>query len=335
MDTAAVTGGTGFVGSHLVRMLCERGKHVRVLVRAESRLDIQNNLPIEPIKGDLREPNSLQPFVEGASELYHVAADYRLWSPDLNELYQSNVQGTENILKAAMQAHVPKVVYTSTVGCLGIPHDGTPGNECTPVTIDDMIGHYKRSKFLAEQVALDYARQGLPIVIVNPSTPVGPGDHKPTPTGKVIVDYLNGNIPAYVDTGLNLIDVRDTALGHILAAENGRIGEKYILGGCNMTLAEILATIASIVGKKPPKVRIPYCIAYVAGVCSTTWANCITHQPPGISIESVRMSKKHMFFSADKAIRELGLPQSSVEKALADAVKWFTEHGYVSGKVSR
>lgn len=332
MRIAAVTGGTGFVGSHLVRMLCARGETVRVLARPSSRLDMLDGLPMEVIEGDLRSVETLMPLVNGADVLYHVAADYRLWSPNPDDLYRSNVDGTENILSAALASSVPKVVYTSTVGCLGIPKDGTPGDEETPVTLDDMVGHYKRSKFMAEQVALDYAHKGLPVVIVNPSTPVGPGDHKPTPTGKLIVDAAAGRIPAFVDTGLNLIDVRDCAMGHILAAEKGRVGEKYILGARNLTLAEILAMIASACGRNAPKQRIPYAVAYAVGLASTLWANLVTHRQPAVSLESVRMSRKKMFFSAEKAVRELGLPRSPIEAALADAVNWFAEHGYVGGK---
>jgi dihydroflavonol-4-reductase len=329
MKIAAVTGGTGFVGSHLVRLLCERDMRVRVLVRPSSRLDALDGLPVEKVAGDLRKPDSLKPLLEGVSVLYHVAADYRLWSPEPVELYESNVEGTGNILAAAMAASVPKVVYTSTVGCLGIPKNGTPGDESSPVRIEDMIGDYKRSKFLAEQVALEFAGKGLPIVIVNPSTPVGPGDHKPTPTGKIIVDFLNGRIPAFVETGLNLIDVRDAALGHILAAEKGRVGEKYILGNRNLTFAQILEMIAATCDRTAPRTKIPYGVAYLAGALSTAWSRLVTHRPPAVSLESVRMSRKMMFFSAEKAVRELGLPQSPVETAVSDAVEWFVEHGYV------
>jgi dihydroflavonol-4-reductase len=306
-----------------------------VLVRSTSRLDSLDSLPVQLVDGDLRNPESLIPLLSGVEILFHVAADYRLWSPDPRELYRSNVDGTTNILSAAQTAGVSKVVYTSTVGCLGIPHDGVPGTEETPVSLADMIGDYKRSKYLAEQVALDYVQKGLPVVIVNPSTPTGPGDHKPTPTGKMVVDFLNGRIPAFVDTGLNIIDVRDTAYGHILAAENGRVGEKYILGNRNMSLAEILGKIAAVSGQKPPRIRIPHAVAYAAGYISTLWAKSVTRGEPGISIESVRMSSKRMYFSPRKAVSELGLPQSSPEIAIRDAVMWFSEHGYVTGKVRR
>jgi dihydroflavonol-4-reductase len=329
MGVAAVTGGTGFVGSHLVRLLCERGDKVRALARPTSRLDVLNGLPVDMVYGDLRDPNSLLPLVDGVSVLYHVAADYRLWSPNSSDLYESNVDGTTNILSAAAAAGVTKVVYTSTVGCLGIPKDGNPGDETTSVEFADMVGHYKKSKYIAEQVALQFARNGMPLVIVNPSTPIGPGDHKPTPTGKIIVDFLNGKIPAYVDTGLNLIDVRDTAIGHILAAEKGRIGEKYILGARNLTLKQILEIVALMYGKHAPKVKIPYKFAYFVGFVSTAWSH-VTHCPPGIALESVKMARKKMFFSSEKAVHELGLPQSPVENSIADAVHWFIDHGYAS-----
>jgi len=335
MGIIAVTGASGFVGSHLVRLLCDRGERVRILLRSQFKPEILNNLELETVTGDLRNRSSLEKFVEGASTLYHVAADYRLWSDNPQELYDSNVDGTRNILEAARSADVSRVVYTSTVGCLGIPNDGTPGDESTPVSLEDMVGHYKRSKFLAERVALDFADNDLPVVIVNPSTPIGPGDIKPTPTGKVIVDFANGRIPAFVDTGLNLIDVRDTAMGHILACEKGIVGQKYILGNTNLSLAEILSILAGICDKPAPSVRIPYSIAYMAGMFSTSWANVITHRPPGISLESVRMSRKRMFFSARKAVQELGLPQSPIEQALTDAVKWFVDNGYVSGHRAR
>lgn len=327
--TAAVTGGTGFLGGHLVRILCEQGVHVRVLARPESRLDLLEGLDIEVVIGDLRNPETLMPLVDGVETLYHVAADYRLWAADPHDLYRSNVDGTKNVLEAARKAQLSKIVYTSTVGCLGIPTDGKPGNETTPVSIEEMIGDYKRSKFLAEQVALDAFRNGLPVVIVNPSTPIGPVDSKPTPTGKIIVDFLNGKIPAFVDTGLNLIDVRDAAIGHILAAEKGVIGEKYVLGNRNCSLQQILEMIAAVSGRKAPNTRIPYAVAYAAGLVSTLWADKVTHRPPGIAIESVRMSHRRMYFSSEKAVKELGLPQSSVEKAISDAVDWFAKHDYV------
>lgn len=279
-------------------------------------------MPVETVTGDLRDIDSLIQPLAGIDELYHIAADYRLWSRDPRDLYESNVQGTYNILEAALRQGVAKVVYTSTVGCLGIPKDGSPGDENTPATRDQLVGHYKKSKYDAEQVALEFTVKGLPVVIVNPSTPVGPGDIKPTPTGKMILDYLQGKMPAYVDTGLNLIAVEDVAEGHLLAARKGRVGEKYILGNCNLTLREILAILAHIKGRKPPSVRIPHWIALLAAYTDTAVSR-ILNKEPNILIEAVQMSRKRMFFSSEKAVRELGLPQTSVEDALRRAISYF------------
>jgi len=291
-------------------------------VRATSRLRLLEGLPVETVIGDIRDLDTLTAPLQGIDELYHVAADYRLWARDPRELYAANVDGTGNILEAALRQGVPKVVYTSTVGCLGIPGDGSPGDETTPVTRDELVGHYKKSKFDAEQVALAYAARGLGVVIVNPSTPVGPGDIKPTPTGKIILDFLRGGMPAYVDTGLNLIAVEDVAEGHLLAAERGTVGEKYILGNENLTLREILGILAGITGRKAPSMRIPHWLALIAAVANTS-ANRVLGKEPGIPIEAVLMSRKRMFFSAEKAVRELGLPRTPVEDALARAVRWF------------
>ena len=313
------------MGAHVVRLLVERGDRVIALVRPTSNLTLLENLPVETVTGDLRDPDSLVEPMSGVDEVYHVAADYRLWSRHPEELYASNVEGTRNVMQAALAQRVPKVVYTSTVGCLGIPKDGSPGDENTPVTRDELVGHYKKSKYDAEQVALEYAAKGLPVVIVNPSTPVGPGDIKPTPTGKIILDFLRGRMPAYVDTGLNLIAVEDVAAGHLLAAEKGRVGEKYILGYRNLTLREILGMLATITDRKPPSVRIPHWVALLAAVVDTA-ASRIAAREPSISIEAVLMSRKRMFFSAEKAVRELGLPRTPVERALAGAVHWFRSH---------
>ena len=313
------------MGAHVVRKLVERGDNVTVLVRPTSRLTLLDELPVNAVIGDLRDMDSLIPALYGIDELYHVAADYRLWSRNPNELFESNVQGTLNILESAQRQGVPKIVYTSTVGCLGIPKDGTPGDETTPVTRDELVGHYKKSKFDAEQVALDYAAKGLPVVIVNPSTPVGPGDIKPTPTGKIILDFLNGKMPAYVDTGLNLVAVEDVAEGHLLAAEKGKVGEKYILGNQNLTLQEIFGILAEITHRRPPRMQVPHWVALVAAVADTAFSR-ILNREPGVQIEAVLMSRKRMFFSAEKAVRELGLPQTPVEDALAGAVRWFEEN---------
>jgi dihydroflavonol-4-reductase len=277
--------------------------------------------------GDLRDPVSLERAVAGCAVVYHVAADYRLWAKDPSELYRSNVEGTRNLLTAARDAGVERVVYTSTVGCIGVPDD-RPGDETTAVSLEDMAGAYKRSKYQAEQVALEFARAGLPVVVVNPTAPIGDHDFKPTPTGKIVVDYLKGALPAFVDTGLNLVDVEDTAEGHLLACERGKSGERYILGCENLTLQQILTRLASISGGRTPRWRIPYTVAYAAGLASTGWAN-LTGQEPRAPIDAVKMARKKMFVSLDKAKRDLGFNPQPVDGALKRAVDWFRANGYV------
>lgn len=296
---------------------------MRTLVRPGSRV---RELRVETVEGDLREPESLQRAVEGCAFVYHVAADYRLWAKDCSELYRSNVDGTRNILQAAKNAGVERLVYTSTVGCIGIPADRV-GDENVPVSLDDMTGSYKRSKFMAERVALEFAHSGFPVVIVNPTAPVGDHDVKPTPTGKIIVDLLKGDMPAYVDTGLNLVDARDTARGHLLAAEKGRVGERYILGCENLTLQQILERIGALAGVAAPKFRIPYAMAFAAGMCSTGWAK-ITGSEPRAPLDGVRMARKKMFVSSDKARREIGFEPAPVDGALERAIDWFRGNGY-------
>ncbi len=319
------------MGSRVVRKLLQRGEDVRCLVRKTSPRANLEGLGVALVTGDLQDPASLREAVRGVSVVYHVAADYRLWSKDPQELYRSNVDGTRNLLEAATQAGCERIVYCSSVGALGIPKDGTPGSETTPVKLEDMVGHYKRSKFLAEQEALQAAGRGVPVVIVNPSTPVGPNDIKPTETGRIITRFLNGEMPAYLDTGLNLVDVDDVAEGHLLAAEKGRVGEKYILGNRNMTLAEILQCLAALTGKPAPRARMPY--GFVLGVAQINefFVGTLLKREPGIPVEGVRMARKKMFFDPSKAIRELGLPQTPVEEALDRAIRWFTDHGYVKG----
>jgi dihydroflavonol-4-reductase len=329
---ALLTGGTGFVGCHVARELVARGVSVRALARPNSRKDNLADLDprlLEIVNGDLTDAASLREALKGCDTLYHVAADYRLWARDPNELYRANVDGTRDLLQAALDAGIQKVVYTSTVGALGIPHDGMPGNEDTPVSEQNMVGHYKRSKFLAEEEARAFVGKGLPIVITNPSTPVGEMDIKPTPTGQIIVDFLNGKMPAYVDTGLNLIDVHDVAIGTILAGEKGKIGERYILGNRNVTLKEMLRILSQITGKPAPKVQIPYGVAWLAVGMENLVVDRILRRAPAHPFEGVKMAKKRMFFDASKAVRELGLPQSPVEDALARAVQWFRAQGYV------
>ncbi|HWZ85601.1 MAG TPA: hopanoid-associated sugar epimerase [Thermoanaerobaculia bacterium] len=325
-----VTGGTGFVGSHVVRALLAQGRSVRCLARAESRRDNLDGLPVEIATGDLTDAASLTQAMSGVHTLYHVAADYRLWARDPQELYLANAGGTENALAAAAAAGVAKVVCTSSVAALGLTADGSPGDETTPVVRDRIIGHYKKSKFDAERVADRWAAQGLPVVIVNPSTPIGERDIKPTPTGQLIVDFLNRRLPAYVDTGLNLVDVRDVAAGHLAAAERGKTGERYILGNRNMTLKEILDALAGLTGLSAPSVRLPHWIPLAAAAVATGVAR-VTGRAPRVSLESVRMSTHRMFFDASKAVRELGLPQTPVEEPLARAVAWFRAKGYVRG----
>ncbi len=323
-----VTGGTGFVGAHVVRALLARGRSVRCLARPGSRRENLDGLEVEIVEGDLTDPSSLARALSGVTTLYHVAADYRLWAKDPADLYRANAGGTENILAAASAAGVAKVVYTSSVAALGLMEDGSPADETTPVSRSRIVGHYKKSKYDAEQVARAWAAKGLPVVIVNPSTPIGERDIKPTPTGQIIVDFLNRRIPAYVDTGLNLVDVRDVAAGHLAAAEKGRVGERYILGNRNMTLKEILDALAGLTGLPAPKVRLPHWIPLVAAGASTAIAR-VTGRAPRVSLESVRMSAHRMFFDPSKAVRELALPQTPVEAALARAVTWFRESGHV------
>jgi dihydroflavonol-4-reductase len=318
-----VTGASGFIGWHVARLLSERGHKVRALVRPSSKL---RELEVEPVTGDLRDAESLDRAVAGCGLVFHVAADYRLWARDANELYRSNVDGTRNLLEAARRHGIDRLVYTSTVGCIGVPKGGL-GDETVPVTLGEMSGAYKRSKFLAEKVALEFAGSGLPVVVVNPTAPVGDHDVKPTPTGKIVLDFLKGAMPAFIDTGLNLVDVRDTAEAHLAACERGRPGERYIVGCENLTLAEILEKLARLTGKEAPRLKLPYAVAYAAGVMSTGWAR-MTGQPPRAPLDAVRMAKKKMFVSHDKARRELGFAPAPVDTALGRAVEWFRANGY-------
>ncbi|MBI5185121.1 MAG: NAD-dependent epimerase/dehydratase family protein [Nitrospinae bacterium] len=326
---AFVTGSTGFIGSHLVRELLNDGHEARVLVRKGSNLSNIEGLGLETAFGDLRDYQGLLEALRGCEILYHAAAHYSFWDRDKKLIYGINVDGTRNILRAAGECGLKRIVYTSTVGCIGIPEDGTPGNEDTPLKPQDASNPYKHSKYLAELEAINFAADGLPVVIVNPSAPVGAMDIKPTPTGKVIVDFLNRKMPAYLDTGLNLIDVKDCARGHILAAEKGRTGERYILGNQNMALREILEALEEITGLPAPKFKIPYPIALAAGYVSHFVSDYITHSPPAVPLPGVRMAKRKMFFDSSKAVRELGLPQNPVKEALKEAVEWYKGNGYV------
>ena len=323
MPVTLVTGASGFLGWHVARLLLERGDHVRALCRPASQL---RELDIERVTGDLRDAASLSKAVRGCDLVFHLAADYRLWSKDPRELYRSNVEGTRNLLEAAERANVGRIVYTSTVGCIGIP-DGSCGDENTPVSIEEMTGHYKRSKWMAEQIALDKARAGQPVVIVNPTAPIGDRDWRPTATGKIIVDFLRNKLPAFVDTGLNLVDVRDIAKGHLLAAAKGLPGERYILGCQNLTFQQILHTLAKFSGKSAPTTRIPYALAYAAGVMNTAWAN-LTGKEPVAPLEGVKMARKKMFVSHEKAARELAFMPGPVDSALQRAIEWFRANAY-------
>ncbi|MFQ5846329.1 MAG: hopanoid-associated sugar epimerase [Candidatus Methylomirabilales bacterium] len=324
---ALVTGATGFVGANLIRELLKDGTAVRALVRAGSPRTTLEGLDIETVNGDLQDRDSLRDALKGCRVLYHVAARYSLASRDAAEMYRANVEGTRNILEVALELGVERAVYTSTVGALGIPKDHRPGTEETPVTLAEMVGSYKRSKFLAEREAERIGGLGLPVVIVNPSTPVGPWDVKPTPTGRMIVDYLKGRMFGYIHTGLNLVHVRDVARGHILAARKGRVGEKYILGNQNLTLREIFRMLEQISGVPAPRFRIPYPVALVAAGASEGYAR-LRRQEPQIPWTGVRMARKMMFFNPAKAVRELQFPQTPVAEALREAVDWYWARGY-------
>lgn len=329
--TTLVTGATGFVGSHVARQLLSSGSSVRVLVRPTSNLKLLEDLRVERVEGDLRDAASIERAMQGVRRVFHVAADYRLWTAHPEELYESNVTGTRRLIEAAQRAGVERVIYTSTVATIAVPRHGALPNEATESRIDEMIGHYKKSKFLAEKVAVDAAKAGAPVVIVNPTAPVGPGDWKPTPTGKIILDFLRGKMPAYVDTGLNVAAVEDVAAGHLLAAEKGRAGERYILGGRNMTLKEILDVLAAITGKRAPRVKLPHMVALAAGYADEMYSR-IAGREPQIPVEGVKMSRHKMFVESDKAARELGYKPGKIEAALERAVRWYEDNGYVAGR---
>jgi dihydroflavonol-4-reductase len=324
---AFVTGGTGFIGASIVRELLRDGCEVRVLARPGSDRRNLDGLEIEIWEGDLSDRGSLIRGLAGCQTLFHAAADYRLWTRNPASMYEVNVGGTRTVLAAALEAGVEKVVYTSSVGTLGNPGDGTPGTERTPVDFSQMVGDYKKSKFLAERAAEEFLTKGLPLVIVNPSTPVGPRDIKPTPTGKIIVDFLNRKMPAYLDTGLNLLDVEACARGHILAAQKGRIGEKYILGNQNVTLAGIFATLSEITGLRAPRVKLPYRPILWAAYANQA-LSALTGKEPLIPLAGVQMAAKFMYFDSSKAVAELGLPQTPVRESLERAVAWFRSHDY-------
>ncbi len=322
-----ITGATGFIGASIARELLKDGREVRALVRKGSDTSNLAGLDIELWQGDLQDHAGLEKGLQGCDALFHAAADYRLWTRNPAEMYRVNVDGTRAILEAALRNGLSRVVYTSSVGTLGNPGDGTPGGESTPVSLDDMVGHYKKSKFMAERVAEEFVVRGLPLVIVNPSTPVGPLDIKPTPTGKIIVDFLNRKMPAYLDTGLNIIAVEDCARGHLLAERKGKIGGKYILGNTNLTLREIFSILEEITGLSAPRVRLPYTPILLAAYINEGLSR-ITGREPLIPLAGVQMAAKFMYFDSSRAVRELELPQTPVREALARAVEWFRQHGY-------
>jgi dihydroflavonol-4-reductase len=326
--TTLVTGATGFVGANIVRTLLNAGEAVRVLVRRESSTRNIDGLPVDIAYGDLRDTVSLQGALDGCRTLYHAAAYYSLWTPQVDDVYAINVDGTINLFQAALAHRLDRVVYTSSVATLAASRDGTPVDETHPLALAKAVGHYKRSKIIAEQQALRLCEQGLPLVVVQPSAPVGPWDVKPTPTGKMVLDFLRGKMPAYLDTGLNVVDVRDVAQGHLLAARYGKIGERYILGHRNLSLRAILEQLADVSGLPAPRFRLPYAVALAAGYVSERFA-ALRQRPPAVPLVGVRLARYPMYFTAQKAVRELGLPQSPIQEALRCAVQWFRANGYV------
>ncbi len=329
MSTALITGATGFLGGHLARRLCSQGYKVRALVRPTSCRDALKTLPIELFEGDLGNSELIQEATRGCDVVFHAAADYRLWTRNPSEMYASNVDGTRNIMQAAWNCGVEKIVYTSTVGTIELEGRAS-ADESSFLKIGAQTGHYKKSKFLAEQEALAFAKRGLPVVIVNPSAPVGSHDWKPTPTGRIVLDFLNGRMPMYLDTGLNLVDVEDVAVAHLLAAKRGRNGERYILGNENLTLREILDILSEITGFPAPRFRCPYSVALMAAWCSEGWAVITGAGDPRVPREGVYMARKYMFYDCKKATRELGFQPAPARSALRKAVLWFVENGYVT-----
>lgn len=327
---AFITGATGFLGSHVARVLAENGADLRLLVRPSSNLRNIEGLKADRAPGDLRHALSIEKAMSGCDVVFHVAADYRLWAPDSDQMYRSNVEGTKTILNAARKNRVRRVVYTSSVATMGFTADGSSADENSPVSLENMIGHYKRSKYMAEQIAISEGRNGLDVVIVNPSTPVGERDIKPTPTGRIILDFLKKKFPAYVDTGLNLVDATECARGHVAALEKGRSGERYILGGENLTLKQILDKLAVITGLPSPTIKVPYFMALATGVVDEIFTGRLLGREPRATIDAVRMGRKKMFVSPAKAERELGWNPPAVDNALRRAVDWFRSNGYVS-----
>jgi dihydroflavonol-4-reductase len=330
--TTLVTGATGFVGWHVTRLLIERSGHVRVLVRPASQTGAIDELNVERVCGDLRDRSSLNKALEGVRQVFHVAADYRLWAKNPDDIYESNVAGTLNLIDASRRAGVEQFIYTSSVATIAVPAGERLPDEATQARLDQMIGHYKRSKFLAEQEVMKAAAGGFPAVVVNPTTPIGPGDWKPTPTGRIIVDFLNGRIPAYVDTGFNIVAVEDVAEGHWLAAARGQVGERYILGDRNITLKDFLGLVAEVSGRKAPRIQMPHAVALAAGYADN-FVSALLGREPSIPLEGVRMARHKMFVDCSKAARELGFKPTGIEGAIERAVRWYVKNGYVVGNL--
>ena len=326
---AFVTGATGFVGSHVAQLLSAQGADLRLLVRSSSRTENIADLKAERVIGDLRDPDSLKHAMQGCEFVFHVAADYRLWVRHPQEMYRSNVEGTRGLIRAAQESGVRRLIYTSSVATMGFTTMGHVADETSPVKLQDMVGHYKRSKFMAEEIALEAGRNGGKVVVVNPTTPVGEQDLKPTPTGRIIVDFLKRKFPAYVDTGLNLVDVKEVARGHLLAMEKARPGERYILGGENLTLKQILDKLSALTGLPSPRMRVPHAVALGFAALDQFFTGTIMRKEPRATIDAVRMGRKKMFASSAKAERELGYRVVAVEDALQRAISWFQSHGYV------
>ncbi len=324
-----ITGSSGFIGAAVTQAVIANGDQVRVLVRATSNRTNLDGLSVEAVEGDLQDPLSLKRAVEGCQGVYHVAAHYALWDKNPTTFYKVNVEGTKHLLRAAKGVGVERVVYTSTIGAIGLPEDGGLGDETLFPSVSQLAGDYKRSKFLAEQEVLKMAKDGLPVVIVNPTAPVGKRDVKPTPTGQIIVDFMKGRMVAYLETGMNIVDVDDVAIGHVQAMQRGRIGERYILGNENLMFLEVCKILSRLTGVTVPRVRLPWNVALPLAYASTWMAEHVTHRSPRIPLEGVRMAKYRMHYDCTKARKELGMPQTSVETALKKAVEWFRQHGYV------
>jgi dihydroflavonol-4-reductase len=331
--TTLVTGAAGFLGSHVARQLVARGEKVRVLLRPSSQNRAIADLPLEYVTGDLRDVASLDRAIKDMQRVFHVAADYRLWAKNSKDIYDSNVGGTKNILAAAKRAGVQQFIYTSTVATIAVDRPAQP-NELTDSKLEEMVGHYKRSKWMAEREALAAANDGLPVIVAMPTTPVGPWDWKPTPTGKIVVDFLNGNMPGYVETGLNFVGVEECAAGHLLVAEKGKVGQRYLLGGENLTLKQMLDTLAKITGLRAPSLKIPHGLALSAAYASTIFSRMVGKEP-GITIEGVKIAQHKMFVDCSRSQKELGFKPGSVAAALDRAVRWYEANGYVTARRAR